>query len=73
MSCIVMALCVLYIVSPVDLLPEAVLGPFGLIDDFVAGLVLLVPIFTQMGGIFGSAAKGGEGIFSGMFGGGKKK
>ncbi|MBS7334391.1 YkvA family protein [Faecalibacter bovis] len=27
-------LSVLYIVSPIDILPEALLGPFGLIDDF---------------------------------------
>jgi uncharacterized membrane protein YkvA (DUF1232 family) len=25
--------CVFYIVSPIDLMPEALLGPFGLIDD----------------------------------------
>ena len=27
-------LAILYIVSPIDLIPEALLGPFGLIDDF---------------------------------------
>ena len=31
--------CVLYVLSPVDLLPEALLGPFGLPDDVVAGLI----------------------------------
>ena len=25
---------VLYVISPVDVLPEAVLGPIGLVDDF---------------------------------------
>ena len=29
----------LYILSPVDFLPEAVLGPFGLLDDPLAALV----------------------------------
>jgi uncharacterized membrane protein YkvA (DUF1232 family) len=67
-----MGLCILYIVSPIDLLPEAFLGPFGLIDDFVAGLVLLVPLFSQMGGMFGTTTKSEGGIF-GIFGGGKKK
>ena len=30
------ALCAVYAISPVDILPEIVLGPFGLFDDFVA-------------------------------------
>jgi uncharacterized membrane protein YkvA (DUF1232 family) len=30
------ALCAAYTISPVDALPEIVLGPFGLFDDFVA-------------------------------------
>ncbi len=36
--------CGIYIISPIDLMPEAVLGPFGLIDDFgalVAGVASL--------------------------------
>lgn len=33
--------CILYIVSPVDVLPEAFLGPFGLPDDLVAFAFLL--------------------------------
>lgn len=28
--------CVIYLVSPIDLLPEAVLGPLGLPDDALA-------------------------------------
>lgn len=28
------SLAVLYIVSPIDIIPEALFGPFGLIDDF---------------------------------------
>lgn len=31
--------CLAYIVSPIDVLPEAVLGPFGLPDDVVAILI----------------------------------
>jgi len=34
-----LALLFLYIVSPIDLIPEALLGPFGLIDDLLAGLM----------------------------------
>ena len=30
------AFCVIYFVSPVDILPEAFLGPFGLVDDIGA-------------------------------------
>jgi uncharacterized membrane protein YkvA (DUF1232 family) len=30
------AFCVLYGISPIDIMPEAVLGPFGLFDDLVA-------------------------------------
>jgi len=39
MSCLILALLFLYIVSPIDLIPEALLGPFGLIDDLLAGLM----------------------------------
>ena len=31
--------CVVYVVSPIDLVPELFLGPFGLIDDAVVVLV----------------------------------
>ena len=31
--------CLIYVISPIDLLPEAILGPFGLVDDVVIGLV----------------------------------
>jgi uncharacterized membrane protein YkvA (DUF1232 family) len=34
----------IYLVSPVDVLPEAVLGPFGLLDD--AGVVTAVGVFV---------------------------
>ena len=30
------ALCAAYVISPVDILPEIALGPFGLVDDFGA-------------------------------------
>ncbi len=39
-SLVVIAACVLWILSPVDLMPEAALGPFGLGDDAVALLVM---------------------------------
>ena len=39
-----MAGALIYLVSPVDVLPEAVLGPFGLIDDL--GVVGAVGMFV---------------------------
>lgn len=40
------AVCGLYCISPIDVLPEAALGPFGLIDD-VAALILAVMAAKQ--------------------------
>jgi len=37
-------LSVLYVISPVDLLPEAVLGVVGLIDDFAVIMFILVVV-----------------------------
>ena len=34
-----LAIIVLYILMPIDVLPEAFLGPFGLFDDALAGVV----------------------------------
>jgi uncharacterized membrane protein YkvA (DUF1232 family) len=31
--------CAIYVISPVDILPEAFLGPFGLVDDLGAAVV----------------------------------
>jgi uncharacterized membrane protein YkvA (DUF1232 family) len=31
--------CALYCISPIDILPEAFLGPFGLVDDVGAAVV----------------------------------
>jgi uncharacterized membrane protein YkvA (DUF1232 family) len=39
-----MAGALVYLVSPVDVLPEAVLGPFGLVDDL--GVVGTVGLFV---------------------------
>jgi uncharacterized membrane protein YkvA (DUF1232 family) len=39
------ALCAAYTISPVDILPEVVMGPFGLVDDagaIVAGVATAV-------------------------------
>jgi uncharacterized membrane protein YkvA (DUF1232 family) len=38
---LVVVLCVVYIISPIDLLPEAFLGPLGLIDDLGALFVAI--------------------------------
>ena len=40
---VVMLLCLLlYLISPFDLLPEAVLGLFGLLDDLIIILIIIV-------------------------------
>ena len=35
---VIIVLCGIYILSPIDFLPEILLGPLGLLDDFIAGL-----------------------------------
>jgi uncharacterized membrane protein YkvA (DUF1232 family) len=42
------ALSVAYVVSPIDILPEAFLGPFGLIDDIGAVAVAIGSVMTAM-------------------------
>jgi uncharacterized membrane protein YkvA (DUF1232 family) len=37
----VIGLCIVYIISPIDLAPEAFLGPFGLFDDCGAVFIAL--------------------------------
>lgn len=44
---LVMVLAGLYVLSPVDVLPEAVLGPLGLPDDAIAFLVGLRALFSR--------------------------
>lgn len=41
--------CVLYVLSPIDLLPEAILGPFGLPDDLVAIFIAIRALFSKGG------------------------
>ncbi len=38
---------ILYVLSPVDLLPEAILGPLGLIDDAALIAYLIKRIMTR--------------------------
>lgn len=38
-----------YIIVPVDLMPEAVMGPAGLIDDAIVGMIALNRVFKAMG------------------------
>jgi uncharacterized membrane protein YkvA (DUF1232 family) len=42
----------LYIVSPVDLMPEFVLGPLGLIDDMLAAFGAFSIVFRKGTGLF---------------------
>ena len=37
-----------YILSPIDLLPEAVLGVFGLIDDFAVLVIAVIIMANQV-------------------------
>ena len=41
---VAMGAAALYLISPIDLLPEALLGPLGLVDD--AGVVAAVVLFV---------------------------
>ncbi|PHI41240.1 DUF1232 domain-containing protein [Actinobacillus succinogenes] len=36
----------IYLLSPVDILPEAVLGPLGLVDD-AAAIILLIRLLMK--------------------------
>lgn len=39
MKALTIAGCLLYVISPIDVLPEVILGPLGLLDDAVAAWV----------------------------------
>jgi uncharacterized membrane protein YkvA (DUF1232 family) len=41
---VAMGAAAVYLISPIDLLPEAILGPLGLVDD--AGVVAAVVLFV---------------------------
>jgi|GEM_PF-6854835 len=43
----ILILSALYIFSPIDFIPEALVGPFGLIDDAVVLVGLLVFLFVK--------------------------
>lgn len=40
------AIILIYLLSPIDILPEAVLGPLGLVDD-AAAIALLIRILLK--------------------------
>lgn len=42
-----MILAIIYLLSPIDLIPEALLGPFGLLDDGGAFLYLIATFFSD--------------------------
>lgn len=47
---ILLLFAIVYLISPIDLLPELILGPFGYIDDVVSiamALVYVVQIYRQ--------------------------
>jgi len=45
---VVIVLCFMYIASPIDFLPEALLGPFGLIDDLLVMVIMGLAVLTDM-------------------------
>lgn len=56
-------LTLLYILSPIDVMPEALFGPFGLVDDVVVALLAL-KAFNHLAGPYAPerrAAVGGTG------------
>ena len=42
------ALCIAYVLSPVDLIPEILLGPLGLVDDVAAMWILITKLITEI-------------------------
>lgn len=38
--------CIIYILSPIDIIPEAVFGVLGLIDDIILGIFALFSIIN---------------------------
>ena len=42
------ALCIAYVLSPVDLIPEIWLGPLGLVDDVAAMWILISKLITEI-------------------------
>jgi len=50
--------CCIYIISPVDLMPEIVLGPFGMIDD--AGVLGFMLFLVKKLWVLRSDAQSGE-------------
>ena len=40
-----LAACVVYVLSPIDIMPEAFLGPFGLADDAIAVIIAIKQLF----------------------------
>jgi len=50
--------CLIYIISPIDLLPEALVGPFGFIDDLIAVFIGLAIAFGDATELAGKIAGG---------------
>lgn len=44
MDKIKLILAIIYLISPIDIIPEALLGPFGLIDDGAALIYIIATI-----------------------------
>ena len=45
----IVALCGAYVLSPVDVMPEIVLGPFGLVDDLGAAVAGFLTLQSALG------------------------
>lgn len=54
MTCLLLGLAIIYVISPIDFLPEMLLGPIGLIDDAVVIMgALTVMMKGGLGNLFG--------------------
>jgi uncharacterized membrane protein YkvA (DUF1232 family) len=55
-KCLLTMFLIFYVISPIDLLPEAVLGPIGLLDDVLAILGIFMinskMAYQEIRGIF---------------------
>ena len=47
---LIIGICVAYVVSPIDIAPEALLGPLGLPDDMIAAVLAIGVYFARVRG-----------------------
>lgn len=45
---VLIGLCLLYILSPIDFIPESLFGAIGLVDDLMAGGIGLLAFLSEL-------------------------